>query len=263
MSELTLKEQVRNWITNHIASTNDNYLANNDYVKFHSVEQAGEEVGVYSTVLKDTDGTGQVEFVDMLDKNESEADGSVKVVGMNMFNGTVEDLETELANLQDYVCLDVIQDIRVYDYGEEEFGTAMGKTLNVEFTVSLTNLLLFGGIAYTINGEYKRFDGFYGYGTRVKGKVQKINSFTQDTGIEADAIAPNILSFANDDIENKEITNLVTDFKVIPFPVNFLANFNTQLAAQEQRIQTLETTLNELISAVTPDPEPAEQEQQG
>ena len=67
----------------------------------------------------------------------------------------------------------------------------------------------------------------------------------------------------NDDIENEEITNLTTDFKVIPFPVNFLANFNTQLAAQEQRIQTLETRLNELISAVTPDPEPAEQEQQG
>ena len=65
-----LKSTVRNWITSRIRSTNDDYLASNDYVKFHRIEEEGATSGVYSTILKDTDTSGQIEFVDTLDEGE-------------------------------------------------------------------------------------------------------------------------------------------------------------------------------------------------
>ena len=65
-----LKSTVRNWITSRIRSTNDDYLASNDYVKFHRIEEESESSGVYSTILKDTDTSGQIEFVDTLDASE-------------------------------------------------------------------------------------------------------------------------------------------------------------------------------------------------
>ena len=65
-----LKTVVRNWIAKRIQSTNDDYLASNDYVKFDRIEEEGATSGVYSTVLKDTDTSGQIEFVDTLDDVE-------------------------------------------------------------------------------------------------------------------------------------------------------------------------------------------------
>ena len=61
-----LKSTVRNWITSRILSTNDDYLASNDYVKFHRIEEESATSGVYSTILKDTDTSGQIEFIDTL-----------------------------------------------------------------------------------------------------------------------------------------------------------------------------------------------------
>ena len=66
-----LKSTVRNWITSRIRSTNDDYLASNDYVKFHRIEEESATSGVYSTILKDTDTSGQIEFVDTLDEGEA------------------------------------------------------------------------------------------------------------------------------------------------------------------------------------------------
>ena len=65
-----LKSTVRNWITSRIRSTNDDYLASNDYVKFHRIEEESASSGVFSTILKDTDTSGQIEFVDTLDEAE-------------------------------------------------------------------------------------------------------------------------------------------------------------------------------------------------
>ena len=65
-----LKTVVRNWIANRILSTNDDYLASNNYVKFHQVEEESATSGVYSTILKDADTSGQIEFIDTLDDDE-------------------------------------------------------------------------------------------------------------------------------------------------------------------------------------------------
>ena len=65
-----LKAVVRNWIAKRILSTNDDYLASNDYVKFHQIEEESATSGVYSTILKDTDESGQIEFIDTLDASE-------------------------------------------------------------------------------------------------------------------------------------------------------------------------------------------------
>ena len=67
-----LKTVVRNWIAKRIVSVNDDYLAFNDYVKFHRIEEESATSGVYSTILKDADTSGQIEFVDTLDENEQE-----------------------------------------------------------------------------------------------------------------------------------------------------------------------------------------------
>ena len=64
-----LKAVVRNWISRRIETTNDNFLANHDYVKFHKIEDQTATTGVYSTILKDTDTTGQIEFIDTLDED--------------------------------------------------------------------------------------------------------------------------------------------------------------------------------------------------
>ena len=85
-----LKSTVRNWISNRIVSANDEYLASNDYVKFHQIEEASATSGVYSTILKDTDTSGQIEFIDALDENESQSDGRMKIVGKNMFDDAVD-----------------------------------------------------------------------------------------------------------------------------------------------------------------------------
>ena len=102
-----LKTVVRNWISNKIVSTNDEYLANNDFVKFHQVEEASTTSGVYSTILKDTDTSGQIEFLDALDANESETDGAMKIIGKNMFDDAVDSLETSIntinTNLMNYL----------------------------------------------------------------------------------------------------------------------------------------------------------------
>ena len=65
-----LKTVVRNWIAKRIQSTNDDYLASNDYVKFDRIEEESATSGVYSTILKDTDASGQIEFVDTPDDAE-------------------------------------------------------------------------------------------------------------------------------------------------------------------------------------------------
>ena len=90
-----LKTVVRNWITSRIYATNDVYLPSNDYIKFDKTEEHNS--GVYSTVLKDSDKTGKIEFIDVLDKDETEPDKEVKVVGMNMFNDAIEQLQEQVA----------------------------------------------------------------------------------------------------------------------------------------------------------------------
>ena len=93
-----LKSIVRNWISNRIRSANDNYLASNDYVRFHQIEEASATSGVYSTILRDTDTSGQIEFVDTLDDGEVQADNMMKIVGLNMFNDAVDTLETSISS---------------------------------------------------------------------------------------------------------------------------------------------------------------------
>ena len=70
-----LKSTVRNWITSRIYATNDVYLPSNDYIKFDKIEDGAS--GVYSTVLKDSDKTGKIEFVDALDDDEDEPDKQI------------------------------------------------------------------------------------------------------------------------------------------------------------------------------------------
>ena len=91
-----LKSVVRNWITSRIYATNDVYMPSNDYIKFDKTEEHNS--GVYSTVLKDSDKTGRIEFIDVLDEDETEPDKEIKVVGMNMFNDAIEQLEEDVAN---------------------------------------------------------------------------------------------------------------------------------------------------------------------
>ena len=54
---------------------NEEFLSKNDYIKFHQIEVAGDN-DTYSTIIKDKDGTGEIEFVDTLDSDEL----NVKVV---------------------------------------------------------------------------------------------------------------------------------------------------------------------------------------
>ena len=98
-----LKSTVRNWISNRIRSTNDDYLASNDFVKFHKIEEATATNGVYSTILKDSDTSGQIEFVDTLDDGENSADKRIKIVGKNMFDDAVDSLESGINTVQSSV----------------------------------------------------------------------------------------------------------------------------------------------------------------
>ena len=96
-----LKSTVRNWITSRIRSTNDDYLASNDYVKFHRVEEESATSGVYSTILKDTDTSGQIEFVDTLDVSEQGdkvivfLDENEEIVEFHTAQGFVESIPWE------------------------------------------------------------------------------------------------------------------------------------------------------------------------
>ena len=58
---------------------NEEFLSKNDYIKFHQIEVAGDNDS-YSTIIKDKDGTGEIEIIDTLDDSEK---GRAYIVFLN------------------------------------------------------------------------------------------------------------------------------------------------------------------------------------
>ena len=58
---------------------NAKFLSKNDYIKFHQNEVAGDNAS-YSRIIKDKDGTGEIEIIDTLDDSEK---GGTYIVFLN------------------------------------------------------------------------------------------------------------------------------------------------------------------------------------